>query len=137
MSAESIHRTMFNAVNRKDFEGIRAVMHDEYTYTGGDGKEEAGPEAGMAVAEMYLGAFPDAAVEIRAQYVQGDVSIMECRVAGTHTGPLMGIEPTGKPISLAFCNVIEVRDGKVYREREYVDWGALLTQLGVIEPPGH
>jgi len=29
------------------------------------------------------------------------------------------------------CNVIELRDGKVYREREYMDMLAIMSQLGV------
>jgi ketosteroid isomerase-like protein len=30
------------------------------------------------------------------------------------------------------CDVIEVRDGKVYREREYYDQMTMMQQLGVV-----
>ena len=40
---------------------------------------------------------------------------------------LMGFAPTGRKVTVPICDVIEVRDGKVYAEREYFD----MQQLGV------
>lgn len=61
--------------------------------------------------------------------------IQTLRVRGVHHGELMGMAPTGKSVDLFVCNVCEVRDGKVYREREYFDAMAMMTQLGVVTPP--
>ncbi|MBI5285700.1 MAG: ketosteroid isomerase, partial [Chloroflexi bacterium] len=33
------------------------------------------------------------------------------------------------------CNVLEVRDGKIYREREYMDMFTMMAQLGVAGIP--
>ena len=44
---------------------------------------------------------------------------------------LMGLAPTGRKVAIPVCNVIEVRDGKVYAEREYFDSANLMAQLGV------
>ena len=136
-TAKEVQRAMFDAVNRRDLDAMRALLHDDYVYMGGDGQEQHGPDAGIAIAEMYLGAFPDARPEMVHQYAPGDeVAIAELRVTGTHNGELMGIAPTGRRVELPFCNVVEVKDGKIWREREYIDSGAMLTQLGVIEEPG-
>ncbi len=86
---------------------------------------------------MYAAAFPDGHIEVRATYVQGDTAVSEFRATGTHRGELMGIPPTGKRVSLVICNVMEVRDGKVYREREYFDGSSMLAQLGVLTSPLH
>jgi predicted ester cyclase len=54
-------------------------------------------------------------------------------VRGTHTGPLQDIAPTGRSVALPGCNVIELRDGLIYREADYFDTATMLKQLGVTE----
>lgn len=85
---------------------------------------------------MYAGAFPDGKLEIKSIFAQGNSAVAEFVARGTHGGELMGIAPTGKSIEINVCNVVELRDGKVYREREYMDLLTLLSQLGVTEIPG-
>jgi steroid delta-isomerase-like uncharacterized protein len=130
--AAQVQREMFEVVKAKDFEGLRALYGPDYTYTGADGVE-GGADAGVAVAETYLSAFPDVEFEIRHQHSPSDsVAIMEFTARGTHTGDLEGIAPTGKRIEIIVCNVVETRDGKVVREREYFDTLAMMRQLGVM-----
>ncbi|MBI2568422.1 MAG: ester cyclase [Candidatus Schekmanbacteria bacterium] len=133
---DTAHREMTDAWNRRDFNKFRALLHPDYTYTGGDGQEQRGPEAGLAVAQMFANAFPDGRIEIRRGYVQGDVAICEFRATGTFDGELMGIAPTGKHVEINVCNVLELRDGKIYREREYMDMLTMFEQLGVLARPG-
>lgn len=135
-TAETIHRQLVEAWNTRDFEAMRDLLHSGYTFTGGDGKELAGgPDTGLNIAKAYAAAFPDGRIEVRATYPHGDTAISELRATGTHGGDLMGIAPTGRPIELVICNVIELRDGKVYREREYFDTAAMLAQIGVAVSP--
>jgi limonene-1,2-epoxide hydrolase len=35
-------------------------------------------------------------------------------------------------MNIPVCNVLEVRDGKIYREREYMDMATMMVQLGVM-----
>lgn len=135
-TAETIHREMIEAVVRDDFDRVRELLHPDYTYTGGDGQQQVGPEAGVAVAKMYKTAFPDMRPEILSTITNGDTAVTEFRVRGTHRGDLGGIAPTGKSVDMTVCNVVEVRDGKVYREREYFDSMTMWSQLGLAEPPG-
>ena len=111
---------------------MRDLMHPDYTYTGGDGREQKGPDAGMALARMYAGAFPDGRITFVNIKEVGDTVFMEFIARGTHEGELMGIAPTGKSITIPVCNVLEVREGKIYREREYMDMATMMTQLGVM-----
>ncbi len=134
-TAETIHREMLDIWNRRDFEAMRSMFHDKYSYTGGDGQVMTGPDSGIQVAKGYATAFPDGRAEVKTTYVQGDVAVCEFQVTGTHQGDLMGVAPTGKRISIVVCNVIEMRQGKIHREREYVDTGAMWAQLGVRELP--
>ncbi|KAA0233539.1 MAG: Aklanonic acid methyl ester cyclase DnrD [Acidimicrobiales bacterium] len=133
-NAAELHRQMLDAVLDRDFDKLRDLCHADYVYAGGDGVEQKGADAGVAVAETYSTAFPDLSFEIRSQYeFDGDVSVLELTARGTHEAELEGIPPTGRRVEVVVCNIIEIQDGKIYREREYFDGLSLMQQLGVIE----
>ena len=135
MSAADVAREGLEAWNKRDFARMRELMHAEYSYTGGDGVEQKGADAGMAVAQMFATALPDGRIDIVSVKEAGDTAIVEFIGRGTHKGELMGIAPTGKTVALPVCNVMEIRDGKILREREYMDMLTLMTQLGVAPEP--
>lgn len=126
-----LHRFMLEAVDERNWSRLESLLHAGYTYTAGDGAEQAGTEAALAVAQTYTGAFPDLRFEILHQLATDNVSVVEFRATGTHRGELMGVAPTGRTAEVLVCNVIEERDGKIFREREYYDSGVLMHQLGV------
>ena len=135
-SPATIHREFADAWNRRDWNTFRNLLHPHYSYTGGDGKEmTGGPDIGLGIAQMYASAFPDATLEIREVYVQGNTAIAEMVARGTHKGDLMGIPATNRIAEITICNVVEVRDGRLYREREYMDMLHMFAQLGVISLP--
>lgn len=132
--AATIQREMFSAIERRDLDGLRALYHPDYAYTGTDGVEHDGPDSGVAVAEMFTTAFPDLSFEVRAVHAPSDdVAVLELVARGTHTGPLDGLAPTGRQLEGVGCNVVEIRDGRIYRERDYYDTLALMRQLGAAE----
>ena len=135
MSAADIARASTDAWNRRDFAAMRGLMHRDYSYTGGDGQEQKGQDAGIAIAEMFATAFPDGRIDILHVTETADTAVVEFTGRGTHKGDLMGIAPTGKTIAIPVCNVMEIRDGKIYREREYIDFMTLMVQLGVATAP--
>ena len=135
-NASEIHRRCMDSWNRRDWDTMRSLFHPDYKYMGGDGKELSGPDAGLKVAKTYASAFPDGKMEIKNVTEAGNTSVTEFVARGTHKGDLNGIAPTNKSIQIHVCNVIEVRDGKIYREREYFDALTMMIQLGVVQPPG-
>jgi steroid delta-isomerase-like uncharacterized protein len=135
VSAKDIAKDYLEACNRRDFDHMRGLMHPDYTYTGGDGREQRGPDAGLAVTRMFTSAFPDARIDIVNMRESGDTVLVEFLGRGTHRGDLMGIAPTGRSVSLPICTVFELRDGKIHREREYMDMATMMTQLGVTTVP--
>lgn len=130
-----IVREYIECWNRRDWDRQRSLMHPQYTYTGGDGVEQRGPDAGLAIARMFAAAFPDGRIEIVNCRADGDFVTTEFIGRGTHKGDLMGVAPTGKTVNIPVCNVIELRDGKVYREREYMDMMHVMTLLGAVSAP--
>jgi steroid delta-isomerase-like uncharacterized protein len=137
MGAAEIARNYLESWNRKDLAGMRDYLDpNDYTYMGGDGQEQRGVDAGMAVAQTFANAFPDGRIDIqRVHEAANGTVIVEFIASGTQTGELMGIPATGKRIGLPVCNVLEIRDGKITREREYFDNMTMMTQLGVVQAP--
>ena len=127
----NMHREFLGAWNRRDFEQMKTLLHPDYVYVAGDGKEARGIEAGLQNAYIYARAFPDSQIEIKQVYVLGGTAIAELIARGTHSGDLMGIPPTGRSVELLICNVMEIRDGKIHREPEYMDRLTMLEQLGL------
>lgn len=130
----AIAREYLEAVPRRDFDTCRRLLHPQYSHTG-DGRRMEGVDVGIAVADMWTTVFPDMKLEISETHVTGDVVIVEFVVGGTHRGELMGIAPTGRHISLPVCTVLEIRDGKVYAERAYMNMMHMMEQLGVAPTP--
>jgi steroid delta-isomerase-like uncharacterized protein len=132
--ATALHREMIGAVLARDWDRLRRLYHADYVYRSSDGVAQTGVGAAVAVAQTYTTAFPDLRIDVAHQWASGDtVSVVEAAVRGTHQAEFEGIPATGKAMVYPHCNVIEVRDGKIYREREYSDAMAIMRQLGVIQ----
>jgi len=54
---------------------------------------------------------------------------------GTHSGELMGIPPTGRPVEVAALSLLRVANGKIAEHRCVWDTLGLLQQLGVAAAP--
>ena len=131
----SIAREYLEGWNRRDWARWRELFHPQYTYTGGDGQVQKGPEAGLAMGQMFANAFPDGKGDIQKITASGDTAIVEFIGRGTHTGDLMGIAPTGRQVTVPVCDILEIRDGKIIAEREYMDMLTMMQQLGVAPAP--
>lgn len=130
--AAALHAEMIDLVNSRDMARFRELLHPEYSYTGANGAEMPGVDVGVGVVETFTAAFPDLVLTPLHQMASGDVSVIEFRATGTHQAELEGIPAKGKAIDVVVCDVMEFRDGRVYREREYYDQVTMMQQLGVM-----
>jgi steroid delta-isomerase-like uncharacterized protein len=129
--AKKIVEEYMDAICRHDLTRARHLMHEDYSYTPGDGQRQHGIEAGLRVAQMFGEAFPDMKFEIRDMYLIGNIVVTEFDFTGTHNGKLMEMAPTHRKVSVPSCTVTEIRDGKIYAEHEYFDKAHLMQQLKV------
>jgi hypothetical protein len=53
------------------------------------------------------------------------------RQEAVHSGPFMGVEPTGKKIEIRYMDFWKVVDGKIIDNWVMVDFPHVLAQLGV------
>ncbi len=80
---------------------------------------------------IYREAFPDLHVTQNGYYQDGNSAALEWTFEGTHNGPLMGIDPTGKKMSLDGVTTSRYDNGKVVEQRFYWDRVEQFTKLGL------
>lgn len=79
----------------------------------------------------YKTAFPDLKPTILASFQEGDTVVTHWRMTGQHQKSLMGIEPTGKRVTVEGISLSRFKGGRL--SEDWVQWDALgmLRQLGV------
>jgi steroid delta-isomerase-like uncharacterized protein len=88
---------------------------------------------GMRTAgAMMRAAFPDWHSELHELVAEGDIVVERFTASGTHEGALMGIEPSGKTVSLPGINIFRLREGLVVERWGRLDELGFLRQLGVV-----
>jgi len=133
-------RSLLEAWNRRDYDYLtESTAADAVVTLVGTGETFHGPEGSHQLDKMWADAFPDGHITIDRVIEAGDLVVAEYTGRGTHTGPMvtsMGTIPTtGRSVTLQFCDIIEVKNGKAQARRSYGDTGALMTQLGLITAP--
>ena len=118
--------SLFNA---GDWEGIRALYADDYVYHSTMGDMNLDQSLG------FLRSFKEAfnvTVEPLHGIQQGDMVAWHARMTGTHEGAFMGIEPTGKAVSIEGMGMQRIADGKIAEEWDIIDVMGLMQQIGVV-----
>ena len=82
------------------------------------------------VASFYA-AFPDLTEEVNQVIVSKDRVVLHVTYTGTHDGPLFGIEPTGKTITMEGVGIFRFNeDGLAVENWAVLDIAAILAQIG-------
>jgi predicted ester cyclase len=85
---------------------------------------------------MYLAAFPDLHVTVEDLIAEGDKVTSRLTYRGTHQGELLGIPPTGKPVTVTGIEINRFAGGKSVEHWLEYDALGMMQQLGVIPAPG-
>jgi len=95
----------------------------------------SGVEAVRAYFSMLFAGFPDVQATILDTIAEGDKVVLRASTEGTHTGPFLGIPPTGKHAKWSFIDIHRIADGKLVEHWVETDQMSLMQQLGLIPPP--
>jgi len=82
--------------------------------------------------ERLYAAFPDLTAEVRDLVVDIESGAVAVRwsAAGTHTGPYLGADPTGRTVRFKGIEIIRIRNGLIVERWGEWDGIDLLEQLG-------
>jgi steroid delta-isomerase-like uncharacterized protein len=91
-----------------------------------------GPQAMADFVELYRWAFPDLHLRIDDMVASGDRVVTRWRLEGTQDGPLMGIAPSGRRVSVEGIRIDRIEGGKI--AESWVQWDVLgmLEQIGAL-----
>lgn len=94
-----------------------------------------GPEGAKEYVRLFWAAFPDLRVTTDDMVAEGDKVALRWSAHGTHRGRLLGIEPTGKPMTITGQAIYQIRAGKIEEDWINADTLGMLQQLGVVPSP--
>ena len=125
-----VRRVVDQVWNRGNVDEIDELYSDDVTiYV--PGAKFQGKDGFKQFLGMYREAFPDLEVELREVFTDGDAGVNRWRFRGTHKGPMMGLEPTGKSVSIEGMTLARHKKGKIYEEHFLWDRLDQLEQLGL------
>jgi predicted ester cyclase len=88
-----------------------------------------------AMVEGAWTAFPDYHEEVHELIAEGDRVVLHLTISGTQQGQWGPLPPTGKRAQFDEIVILQIRAGKVVRQRGVVDNLSALRQLGVVPSP--
>jgi predicted ester cyclase len=141
MTVEERNKVRFRRVyeeglNRGDLgvadELIDPEFLDREAHPGGN----RGPESFRQLITMLRTAFPDLHFAIEDLIAEGDTVAGRLTMNGTHTGPLMGMPPTGRAVRQAHMHFVRFRDGKAIEHWGVRDDMGMMRQMGLMPEPG-
>jgi steroid delta-isomerase-like uncharacterized protein len=95
-----------------------------------------GPAGLRFMVTMLRTAFPDLHVDVLQTIAEDDTVVVRTTLRGTHTGPFLGIPPTGRPFVQDQIHILRFKDGKAVEHHEVRDDLGMLQQLGVLPAVG-
>ena len=126
---EAIVRRHMEAENVHDFDAvIETFSHPRYELIA-TGQVHDGEAAVRQYFRDTRTAFPDQRNELIALHHAGDTVIAEFWLLGTHRGPLMDIEPTGRSVRCRMTAFFLFDERGLICERVYFDAGTIIRQL--------
>jgi predicted ester cyclase len=87
-------------------------------------------------AEELLAAFPDLHVTVEETVAAGDKVVSRIRMSGTHTGPMLGFQPTHQRVEVTYLAMERYADGLCVEEWVRSDDLGLSRQIGALPAPG-
>lgn len=118
-----------------DVERVISVMAPDGIYHDMTQPPAQGHAAIREFGHRWVDAVPDFKVFVRKFVVRGDTVVSEGTISGTITTDFWGKPATGRRFELPYCQVAELRDGKIVHIRDYSDSGTLAYQAGWTSKP--
>jgi predicted ester cyclase len=123
---------MVDGLNDHRIHGMGEFFHESFRWMGNYG---CGTKHGLRAFQdnwqrPFQAAFSDKTCIDEARLFMGEWAAAFGRQEATHTGPFMGIAPTGKRVEIRYMDFWRVVDGRIADNWVMVDFPRVLAQLG-------
>ena len=111
---------------------MAAHFHEDFTWRGNYG---CGTKEGLAAFRRnwqlpLRAAFTDRTYVTEKYLADGEWAAAFGHIEATHSGPFMGLAPTGKRVTIPFMDFWRVAEGRIADNPVSVDLASVLAQLG-------
>jgi steroid delta-isomerase-like uncharacterized protein len=124
-------RWAFEQLNRHDVSALKQFWGDDTVERFPDRTCRGADEIARYFEDTFT-AVPDMRMDVISLAEQGDDVFVHWKLTGTHTGPVLGIDGTGKRIELDGIDHFVVRDGNVVSNFVVFDQMQYSRQLGIL-----
>lgn len=120
------------AWNAHDAEALMSLFTDDCIYEDvALGRLEQGKERVRALVRSVFADLADFKMEATAAFGIADWAAAEWTMTGAFVhSSVPGLEPTGKRFSVRGATILQLRNGKIVRNSDYIDLDAFLRQTG-------
>ena len=118
----------WEVVNQQNWAMLDEIIVEDYIERGSG--RSLGREGLKVEFAGYAATFSDLHFTIEDMVAEGDQVITRWTARGTHTGPLLNIPPTGKPVTITGISIDRVKNGRVVEGWTEFDALGMLQQLG-------
>lgn len=137
--AKAVIERGIKAFNAHDLEALARDSAPDIEATAPGDIKLKGPQALKEYNQNFVTAFPDARIETKNIFTQGNHVTVEGVFTGTHNGtlktPMGDVPATGRKVKGEFIQVFEIDRGLVKRDNLIYDQVQLMTQLGLSPAP--
>ena len=117
MSSQELHdlvkRYDEEVINKRNYDALPSLVTDDFVDHGAWPGTPGGPAGARIAVESMVAGIPDLKVVSEDTVAEGDLVAFRSTVTGTHSGPLFGMPPSGKPIEVTSVQMWRVADGKL------------------------
>lgn len=115
--------------NEGRLEMTEEVLSPAYVFRDAPPGTPSGPEGIKKIVTLFRGAFPDLEITIEDQVAEADKVCSRTIMRGTHRGPIFGLAPTGKAVTMTGMTMVRVADGRLVESWVRNDVMGLMSQL--------
>jgi steroid delta-isomerase-like uncharacterized protein len=126
-------RWAFEMLNQHDVQPLRQFWTDETVERFPDRTCRGSDEIARYFEDTFT-AIPDFHIEVIAVAEDGEHVFVHWRLTGTHRGPLLGIEATGKRLAIDGMDHFVITDGTVVSNFVVFDQMQYARQIGMMPP---
>jgi len=131
MTNKEITKAWFAAIDKKDFNTIKGLMHPDHKFHNPMTPSPISIDEHIGMMQMMTSAFTgEHKLELLLE--DGNHAVVHGKWVGTHTGEFNGILATNKPVEFTFTDIFEIVDGKVRKEAFELNPMTMMVQIGAV-----
>jgi predicted ester cyclase len=134
---DKMRRILHEAFGEGRLDSLDELLHPDFVNHNAPPGIDPGIEGVKEIIRMEHRGVPDLKYTVLHDTEDGDLVYQHALVTGTHLGPFMGVEPTGRQVSWREMHVARIQDGRCIEHWGVADTASLWVQIGRVAPVAH